>query len=460
MKGFIPTPEKLVDLMVSKLFSDFGPGPTDRVLDPGCGTGAFIDGVIRWCVQKKIQLPNIVGIELDPARGNAAIEKYKEYPQIKIEIRDYLIGDDEQFRFIIGNPPYVPITKLDEVEKKLYRNIFRTAKGRFDLYLLFFEKSLTNLLPNGRMVFITPEKFLYVETAKELRKILSKNRIDEIDMIDEDAFADRVTYPTITTVVKSNIKHKTKIILRNGEMTHIDLPLTGDSWLPAISGVVSQRHDGLKLTDICLKISCGIATGADQIFILNNTSIPNDLKEFAYPTIAGREIKGKDSELISPHSMLVPYHNNSKLMRETDLGPFLKYLRIPENEKKLRARTCTKRKPWYAFHETPILSDILKPKILCKDITETPIFVIDKSGKIIPRHSVYYIIPKDIDHLDDLVEYLNSEEAKDWLESHCQRAAKGYIRIQSNILKEMPVPERFGPHASKYLEGSPIKEVA
>ncbi len=37
---------------------------------------------------------------------------------------------------------------------------------------------------------------------------------------------------------------------------------------------------------------------------------------------------------------------------------------------------------------------ILRPKILCKDIGEKPQFWVDRSGQIVPRHSVYYIVPQ------------------------------------------------------------------
>lgn len=65
-------------------------------------------------------------------------------------------------------------------------------------------------------------------------------------------------------------------------------------------------------------------------------------------------------------------------------------------------------------------------------------------GDVVPRHSVYYIIPKDNVDLDDLLEYLNSEEARAWLEAHCQKAHNDYYRLQSSVLKELPVPEEMG----------------
>ena len=45
MKGFVPTPLATVDEMVARLFIGRAPLPNDSLLDPGCGTGEFIDGV-------------------------------------------------------------------------------------------------------------------------------------------------------------------------------------------------------------------------------------------------------------------------------------------------------------------------------------------------------------------------------------------------------------------------------
>jgi hypothetical protein len=72
---------------------------------------------------------------------------------------------------------------------------------------------------------------------------------------------------------------------------------------------------------------------------------------------------------------------------------------------------------------------MLRPKLLCKDITETPFFVVDRAGELVPRHSVYYIVPYDSAALQPLEEYLNSDEAGAWLRAHCQRAANGYLPV-------------------------------
>ncbi len=68
MRGFVPTPEAIVDRMVAKLFARRRPTVNDRLVDPGCGTGAFIEGVIRWAEKNGRTLPSIIGYESDPVR--------------------------------------------------------------------------------------------------------------------------------------------------------------------------------------------------------------------------------------------------------------------------------------------------------------------------------------------------------------------------------------------------------
>jgi hypothetical protein len=99
------------------------------------------------------------------------------------------------------------------------------------------------------------------------------------------------------------------------------------------------------------------------------------------------------------------------------------------------------------------MQDILQPKLLCKDITEEPHFWKDNTGAVVPRHSVYYLIPEDNVDMNELQEYLNSPIAQAWLEGNCQRAANGFLRMQSTVLKKLPVPEEFGETKQSTLPG-------
>jgi hypothetical protein len=99
-----------------------------------------------------------------------------------------------------------------------------------------------------------------------------------------------------------------------------------------------------------------------------------------------------------------------------------------------------------------MLQDMLRPKILCKDISATPQFWVDWAGDIVPRHSVYYLVPPDLHALHVLLKHLESPAAHEWLRDNCQRAANGYLRLQSRVLQRMPLP---GSVVSELKAGRP-----
>jgi len=456
MKGFVPTPSSVVDLMVEKLFDTTPPEPYDSILDPGCGRGAFIEGIIRWCGKNNYAVPQIIGIDSDPKHVAIAKEKFSEFFSVQIRHEDFLLQNPGKFHFIIGNPPYVPITGLTEQEKNEYRSRFHSATGRFDLYFLFFEQALRSLGQNGKLVFITPEKYLSVKSASNLRKIFSDYQIEEIDLLHEQSFGNLATYPAVTTINRVKTIKPTKFVFRNGIIKTVQLPNNGASAFPAIFGEIKKKPGYCTLEEICLRVSCGVATGADAVYVHNKRDIPIHLKKYTSPTITGKDLSFNSLEVRSDLEMIIPYDQNGKIIPEKNLGLLKKFLLVPKNYSRLTKRTCTAKKPWYAFHENPPLAHILQQKILCKDITETPFFRIDHSGEIVPSHSVYYIIPKNPEHLTNLNEYLNSAEVRTWLEAHCQRAANGFLRLQSTILKQIPIP--FSILDNKWLSGQNITE--
>jgi hypothetical protein len=446
VKGFVSTPDAVVDLMVDKLFHGSPPAPDSTILDPGCGRGAFIAGILRWCCARNLAVPTIIGIESDPKHVAVAAERFAGVSQVQIRHSDFLTPSPERYEYVIGNPPYVPITGLSEMERALYRRNFSVAKGRFDLYLLFFEQALGQLRPGGRLVFITPEKFLYVDTARHLRELLGEFYVEQLHFLTEETFGDLVTYPLVTLVTKAASVDRTTVITRDGDVSSVRLNGQSSSWLPLLLGA-EENHATLTLRDVCLRISCGVATGADSVFVVRTDELGRDLAPFARPTIAGRLLT-RDGAMDDSQRLLMPYDTNGRLMPEAQLGALGRYLNEPSRRARLLARTCVVRKAWYAFHETPPLPDLLKPKLLCKDITASPFFVPDTVGAIVPRHSVYYIVPSDSSQLADLADYLNSGPARDWLRANSQRAANGFLRLQSHTLKRLPIPVEFASSCS------------
>lgn len=442
MKGFVPTPIALVDEMVASLFDERQPRPTDRLLDPGCGEGQFIDGVLRYCAARGINTPAIVGVELEPQRARNARVRFRDDKSVTIVTGDFLAETYGSFDFVVGNPPYVSILGLDPEERASYRERFNVARGRFDLYALFFEHSLRQLAPGGRLVFVTPEKFTYVEGAAPLRALLLQHGVRALQFVREDVFPGRVAYPLVTTVGPMTECAETRIVMRDGRVSTARL-LDARSWRGAIDGYQGIQSR-LTLGDVTRRISCGVATGADSVFVREAATLPAALHAFAYKTISGRQI-GAGGRFAVESVMLAPYDERGVLLSEARLGGLRDYLASRSVRTALAQRSCAKRKPWYAFHDSFPVADLLRPKILCKDISERPVFVADGTGEIVPRHSVYYIVPNEPDHLFPLLDYLNSTAATDWLMANCQRAANGFVRVQSHVLKRLPVPAGLLP---------------
>lgn len=442
MKGHVPTPNHLAGRIVDRLFRDQPPKKGDRILYPGSGDAPFAAVVERLCMEKGWPVPEGHGVEVNPKHVRKA--KSRGLSHTRFYEADFLdLGKDDlgTFDFVVGNPPYVAVDGLSEAEKERYRAKFLSASGRMDLYFLFFEQSLNLLRENGRLAFITPEKWTYVESASPLRGMLGSYHIEAIEHVAEDAFGGLVTYPAITVIRKAPAAN-TDVTLRNGETYTTKLPATGESWAAPLRGPDQPELDtsGV-LADAVVRISAGVATGRDRLFVMEKDRVPENLTpKWVHPTVSGRDL-GSINLSAPPKRFICPYTENGQLHPENELGAYREW--ATQHRDELETRFCVSQggKPWYSWHETPPMTDLLRPKILFKDVASEPRFWMDTTGEIIPRHSVYYAVPKQGVDIKELTDYLNSKTARNWMERHCQRAANGFIRLQSRVLKKLPIPD-------------------
>ena len=364
-------------------------------------------------------------------------------PNVEIVEADFLAADDlGPFEYAIGNPPYVSILSLSEKEKAFYRATFSSAVGRFDLYMLFFEQVLRHLREGtGRVVFVTPEKFTYVASGSGLRGVLAKHHVEVIRLLPEDTFSGLATYPAVS-VVSMGRPGRTQVTPRKRPPHVAELPAGQASWRYALNGEQDPTDaNAAVLGDICERISCGVATGADAVFVRPGAELDLQLRPWARPTISGRQLRPGHATYEIDSWMLVPYNTEGNLIPLAELGALAKHLET--HQARLERRVCTKKKPWYAFHDSVPMSDLIQPKILCKDICERPEFWLDAEGTIIPRHTVYYIVPKVPAQLEAIIAFLGSPAAQTWLMDHAQRAANGFLRVQSTVLKRLPIPREL-----------------
>ena len=450
LEGFVPTPTHLVDHMIQKTLKDISLGPHNKVLVPGCGEGAFIDGLLK-AFREPAKRPCITGIELNRSRFSVSCKKYAGMATI-IEA-DFLRSELTGFDLIIGNPPYVQIKHIAEADRSYFKQKFVSAVGRFDLYFLFFEHSLKKLSPGGHLAFVTPSKYLSVHSAKGLRQTMANYQVSSIEILSGDTFPGVLAYPCVTLIQNYPPSLVQFTSVRRACGTELSLQLDGMSlnWQTVLEDPIQCKEECVELHTICSHIGIGPATGCDRLFVQPFSTFPSSVHDFLYPTISGAQLVPGQTTVTPHDDMLIPYiRSSSKLAVESsdtittallDIDSVTTNKRIQAAKAKAKHARGGRSEPcWFRFKDSINFGRLLCPKILVKDITDKPEFYIDEQGIIIPRHTVYYIIPDADYRLKELCAFLRSEFACAWLKANSQKASGGCIRIQASILKRMPVP--------------------
>lgn len=129
---------------------------------------------------------------------------------------EWMFGVKEGFDIVIANPPYgANIDESTKIYAELYPN---TTKGFKDIYKLFIECGLKNLLKkkNGLLCFIVPNTILLQPRYKDARKYLLNFQLLEIVNLGEEVFEGVV--PTCIILVEDNPKS-------NNQFKYFDLTI-------------------------------------------------------------------------------------------------------------------------------------------------------------------------------------------------------------------------------------------
>lgn len=226
-----------------------------KVLDPACGSGAFLVKVFDYLLEehrkigkvlgglfetdeiyKDILKNNIFGVDLSEESVEIAklslwlktAQKGKKLTFLDENIKcgNSLIDDPNiagnkafnwntkfheimdkgGFHVIVGNPPYVNVRNLSNIDKNYFSSIYQTARNQYDLYVLFIEKSLNILKDNGFLSFIVPNKFLITQYGLALRKFICHHSVMIAfkDYSRNNVFPDASVYPVIIILNKKN----------------------------------------------------------------------------------------------------------------------------------------------------------------------------------------------------------------------------------------------------------------
>ncbi|MCT7447301.1 Eco57I restriction-modification methylase domain-containing protein [Aliarcobacter skirrowii] len=223
-----------------------------KILDPACGSGAFLNQALEYLISEHKNLQNDLALMGDLFASYMVEEEILENNLYGVDINEDAVEiaklslwlrtakrgrpltkladkivcansllempfSENSFDVVIGNPPYVRVQGLKsnyENEAKLYEEKFVSATGKYDLYVLFMEQSFKMLNQNGKLSYILPHKFLVVDAGKGIRGFLSEHRAVEslLHFGSEMVFEDASTYTCIINLSHNNEKINFKSI--------------------------------------------------------------------------------------------------------------------------------------------------------------------------------------------------------------------------------------------------------
>lgn len=184
-RAFFTADEALGDYMVGLL--DLSEG--DRLFEPAAGEGHLIDSV------KKIQSSCLItAYELNFKQIDNLNAKYGGDDSVKIVERDTILCPDldlsetfgPRFTKILANPPYGGWQEYERRGdlKKRFRGFYVR-----ETYTLFLLRCLRLLELGGRLVFIIPNTFLYLNMHEPLRKYILENFcVETLDVFKSSLF--------------------------------------------------------------------------------------------------------------------------------------------------------------------------------------------------------------------------------------------------------------------------------
>jgi len=195
------------------------------------------------------------------------------------------------FDAVVGNPPYIRIQEFGRQLASYCRERYDVASGSFDAYVVFLERSLSLLAPDGRLGFIVPNKFTKLEAGAKLRELLATGELieDLIDFADAQVFAGATNYTCILVLTRTGTEGfdfrklpRTGIALREALTDPDSLPAErflasdlGDRpWVLASGServvLDALRRDSTPLGELAASIFTGLQTGADPVYIVED----------------------------------------------------------------------------------------------------------------------------------------------------------------------------------------------
>lgn len=467
-----------------------------RAIEPACGDGAFLGPMLDRLIQSyrlhggdladaadsiracDLQPGHITGCRALVADRLVAAGVASADAQMLAEAwvlhDDFLLGSHElgTADFVLGNPPYIRLEAVPTTISNAYRRACQTMAGRCDVFVGFFEVGLKALKPGGALGFICADRWMRNQYGQRLRNLVSSHYSVEatIEMHDVDAFEAEVSaYPSITVLrraaqgpaivattrgtfdegaakrVRVWASEKSDRVLADPDFDAARLPgwfngacswPTGSPDRLALVARLERALPPLEDGHTRTKIGIGVATGADQVFVVKDVSMVEE--DRALPLAMARDTTTGRVEW-SGHHLIDPWDEDTgQLVSLTDYPKLAEY--FDAHAEALLKRNVAGRRPaqWYRTIDRVDHALTGKAKLLLPDMKATIHPVLD-DGQTYPHHNLYWVAS---DRWDPCVlgGLMLSRVAQMFIECYAVRMRGGTLRFQAQYLRRIRVP--------------------
>jgi adenine-specific DNA-methyltransferase len=417
-----------------------------RILDPAVGDGELLLRLLAKMPERILANVEVHGFETDEgALRRATARLRQQYPSalLRLKLESFLefvlkrtmdahslfgTTHDDGFDLIIANPPYVRTQVMGAAQAQLLARQFDLG-GRVDLYHAFLLGMSEVLAPHGTAGVIVSNRFMTTKSGAPVRQALRKVfDIDHVWDLGDTKLFDVAVLPAVILVHGRNGRqtHTPKFtsiyetirpaaaqasnplaaVLEQGtigvadgrrfEVRHGELDSrgsldevwriateAGDAWLARVE---AKKWGTFRTIG---KIRVGVKTCADQVFIRDDWHLlPAEMQpELLRPLVThhtGRRFKasvsGKPRKILYPHEIM----DGGRIASDLDKNPRTKaYLESHRNVLEARRYVTDGGRKWYEIWvpQDPAAWDA--PKLVFRDISERPMFWIDRDGSVV-----------------------------------------------------------------------------
>jgi hypothetical protein len=392
------------------------------------------------------------------------------------------------FDCVIGNPPYVKLQNFRMVQGATAEYLVQERRddgaplyssaqtGNFDLYLLFIEKGLALLRPEGRMGYIAPNVWMINEYGQGLRSVVKHRRcLDRwIDFKSFQIFDEAITYTALQFFRGAAVENVRCAFVPDGDISAVDwqaphavIPYEAlsekEAWnvMPdAERELIGRLNTTCKRLDECCKgIFVGIQTSADSIYHL--TRLGSD----RYRTRAGVDVSIEDAIMdplvsgveakryLAPQTdtwLLFPYDITGKHPRlfsaeEVEALFPLAFAYLKQHESALRNREKGKMDiddGWWGYNYPKNLDKQELPKlIVAQTVPNLRVCYDDKGAFYCNNVRVNGILPNSPEDGWYLLGILNACPADFIFRRIAKPKEGGYFEANKQFIAPLPIPD-------------------